>query len=787
MRRLLDISLTRKLVYLILLVVVVVLAIVVGATLARDAVTSRQQMSSDLAARAELISKTLSVPVAVNSSGFGGYEKEVGEVLNFLHSDKHIKAAAVFLADGRRLQTYTRDANVSTANLTWRARGVEFLEDEAWVSTPIRSGNGDYVGTLVMVSDLTALQERLKEDVSIAVTVLLLSILIAVVMSASLQRLISRPILELAETADTVATQKNYSIRATKRSKDEIGHLVDRFNEMLSQIAVREEALRKSSEELERRVIERTAELSRANSALSQENAERRRVEEGLRQSEARFALTFKASPLAMCIASLDSGVILDTNGAFDRTVTGNASSVQGRTLAEAGIFPGLAEYRHAIRNLREDRPVHDYDGKFRTTDGTERTGLFSIARINLEQSPAALIIINDLTDRQSIEAQLRQPQKMEGIGQLAAGVAHDYNNILTTITGYVDMMSNSHKNDPLLTASLAQVSAAAGRAASLTRQLLAFSRRQVMQPRVVELNEVLTNFVKMLARVLGEHITLKLRLMPGHLQVRADIGMIEQVVTNLAVNARDAMPSGGNLTLTTEVVEFHEYSPREHPQARPGRFVRLRVTDTGCGMDAATLARVFEPFFTTKPVGKGTGLGLATAYGIVQQHQGWIEVQSQPGQGTEFSIFIPEAEDEQARGNTEYFTVPPRGGTETILVVEDEEPVRHLARVVLERAGYQVIEAGDGPEALKVWEEKGRSVNLVVTDLVMPNGMTGRQLATKLKTLRPGLKVIYTSGYSIEVAGRDLANEPDFHFLPKPYIPAALLRIVRTRLDATN
>jgi len=389
------------------------------------------------------------------------------------------------------------------------------------------------------------------------------------------------------------------------------------------------------------------------------------------------------------------------------------------------------------------------------------------------------------MTERQRAEEVLRQVQKMEAVGQLAAGIAHDYNNILTVIQGHIELLLQTRGDDADLKESLTQVATAATRAANLTRQLLAFSRRQVMQPRPLDINEVVSNLIKMLSRILGEHIALELRLRPALPNIHADIGMIEQVLTNLAVNARDAMPDGGNLTISTQFVTLEEAdAKKQHPQARAGNFVRLQVADCGSGMDAATLARIFEPFFTTKSVGKGTGLGLATVYGIVQQHQGWIEVQSEPGKGSEFFVYLPESNEVVSSSETEYFTGPVRGGSETILVVEDEPSVRALACAILCSTGTKILEAGDGPEALRIWDKQKGKIDLVLTDLVMPGGLTGRELAHRLKAVQPDVKIIYTSGYSLEVAGRDLALEPDFHFLPKPYHPPSLLRAIRNRIE---
>ena len=390
----------------------------------------------------------------------------------------------------------------------------------------------------------------------------------------------------------------------------------------------------------------------------------------------------------------------------------------------------------------------------------------------------------SDTTEHLSLEAQLRHAQKLESIGQLAAGVAHDFNNILTIIQGHSDRLLAQCDGDERITDPLQQVSAAASRASSLTRQLLMFSRKQVMQPKVLDLNAVLGNMGKMLHRLLGEDIALELNCAPGILAIEADAGMIEQVIMNLAVNSRDAMPKGGQLAINTTIVEANGSYVLQHPEARSGAFVCLSVTDTGSGMDAQTQNRIFEPFFTTKEVGKGTGLGLATVYGIAKQHQGWIELKSELNVGTTFRIFLPRSDQSpEAIGELPAAPEIGHGHNETILLVEDEPMLRELARIILNDYDYLVLEAASGVEALKVWEAHEGRVDLLLTDMVMPEGMNGRELADKLKILKPTLKVIFTSGYSAEVMGTD-AGQRNIRFLQKPYPPPQLAQAVRECLD---
>jgi two-component system, cell cycle sensor histidine kinase and response regulator CckA len=391
-----------------------------------------------------------------------------------------------------------------------------------------------------------------------------------------------------------------------------------------------------------------------------------------------------------------------------------------------------------------------------------------------------------DVTDVLNLEAQFRHAQRLESVGQLAAGIAHDFNNLLTVIQGYSDFLLPQCTADKIAQRALKQISEAAKRAAALTRQLLLFSRKQVIQTKVLDLNSVLQNLSNMLPRLLGEDIAFECGYAPDNPQIEADTGMLEQVVMNLAVNARDAMPKGGKLFVGTSTVEITQDYVRHHPEAREGNFCCLTVTDTGCGMERKTLERIFEPFFTTKEVGKGTGLGLATVYGIVKQHQGWVEVSSQVGVGTTFKIYFA-AMAQTGDHAASLPSVPEHvtGGREAILLVEDEPALRALVREVLENYQYRVLEAGSGVEALRIWEEKDGKFDLLLTDLVMPEGVTGRELAAQLKKRKPELRIIFTSGYSAEVLGKDFP-QGETAFLPKPYLPSQLAKFVRKCLDTS-
>jgi len=394
---------------------------------------------------------------------------------------------------------------------------------------------------------------------------------------------------------------------------------------------------------------------------------------------------------------------------------------------------------------------------------------------------------VEDITERLKLEGQLRQSQKMESVGQLAAGVAHDFNNMLTIIQGHSGALLAKPTLPHDMLDPLQAVYFAAERAAGLTRQLLMFSRKNVIQSKLLDLREIIGNMTKMLEDLLGETIKLEF-FPPSELPlVEGDTGMIEQIIMNLSVNARDAMPDGGKLAIGIETVVIDNDYVKSHADARAGQFVRLRVTDTGIGMDSATLPRIFEPFFTTKGVGKGTGLGLATAYGIIKQHEGWIEVNSEPNKGATFDVYFPAREKAPAPPKKEVVSpVSAPGGTETILIVEDEPVLREMACNILKNCGYRIFESSSGKEALNQWRQRANKIDLLLTDIVMPEGISGVNLAEQLLVNHPRLKIIFTSGYAANEVSLELLAKTKARYLQKPYTHAELVKIVRDCLDKT-
>jgi signal transduction histidine kinase/CheY-like chemotaxis protein len=403
----------------------------------------------------------------------------------------------------------------------------------------------------------------------------------------------------------------------------------------------------------------------------------------------------------------------------------------------------------------------------------------------------AELVLANDITERRRTEAalheteeQLRRAQRLEAVGNLAGGIAHDFNNLLTVITGYTGLILRRIDDEDPHWTKITGIKKAADRAASLTQQLLAFSRKQVRQPKVLDLNALVPDTGTMLQRLIGEDIDLVLALKPGLGPIKADPSQVEQVIMNLVINARDAMPKGGKITIATSNVILSESYAEMHLTVEPGEYVMLAVSDTGCGMDAETQKRIFEPFFTTKEVGKGTGLGLATVYGIVKQSGGNIWVYSEPGQGTTFKVYFPRVNDaaERLRGTGELKAI--LRGTETVLLVEDEAIVREMTRSVLEESGYQVLEAADGARALEICREHGRHIDIMVTDVVMP-GMSGRELAERVADLRPETKVLYMSGYTDDAIVHHGVLDQGMAFIEKPFTPDTFAHKVREVLNS--
>jgi signal transduction histidine kinase len=536
-------------------------------------------------------------------------------------------------------------------------------------------------------------------------------------------------------------------------------------------------------DELDRIVRERTNELETLNRELAAEIAEREQAQAALRLSEERLASAFGACPLPTAILQVSDQRIIQANAALLAATERTTGEIVGQTLWSAGVDAPEEFRRAAAARLVRGEALRRHECEFLTKGGERRKGLLWLEPFALAAGPHVLAILQDTTDQMLLEAQFQQARKMEAVGHLAAGVAHDFNNLLTVIHGHTSLRLRSTNLDRKVADSLAAVQQAADRASDLTRQLLAFSRKQVMEKRSLCLNAVINNISAMLVRLIPETIHLRVADSAEGLSIFADRCNIEQVLLNMVVNARDAMPKGGEIHISTEVVDITVSHLRRVPEARAGKFVCLQVRDTGEGMSPEVLRQIFEPFFTTKEAGKGTGMGLATVHGVVQQHDGWIEVASTPGSGTTFRIHLPLSAPPPVETIAPEPLLPLASVSgHTVLLVEDDSDVRALAKHVLEESDMHVIEAPDGPSALVLWEKHRDKIDLLLTDMVMPGGLTGADLADRILADRPGLPVIFSSGYSVTLFNDDRFRQ-DFNYLPKPYLSSELVSFVAKTL----
>jgi PAS domain S-box-containing protein len=558
------------------------------------------------------------------------------------------------------------------------------------------------------------------------------------------------------------------------------------------------------------KVREADRQLNEANEALQREIADRRQAEEKLRKAHDQLALRYyarnadlartneKVLRLAAIVESSEDaivgwlldGTVLSWNRGAERIYGYPAAEIVGKSGFILVPDDQRDEFRAVWEKIKQGESAPSYETNRRRKDGKIIQESLSISPIKNAAGKivGASTISREIGERKRLEQQLNQAQKMEAVGLLAGGVAHDFNNLLTVISGYCDiLLLNTSPEDPAQSL-LAEVLKAGEQAASLTRQLLAFSRKQVLEPKILDLNAIVKSTEKMLRRLIGEDVGLSSVLAPNLGPVKADAGQIEQVIMNLVVNARDAMPQGGKITIETANVQWDENQCQTRPEMKAGRYAMLAVSDNGCGMDEQTLARIFEPFFTTKGPGKGTGLGLATVYGIVKQSGGFIYVYSEPGLGAAFKVYLPliEAEDSAPVPSWQPGPNETGHGRETILLVEDEAAVRELSRLALQTFGYTVLAAANGAEAIRMCEQHHGEIPLLVSDVVMPQ-MGGPQVAERLAALKPGLKVLYLSGYTDDTVVRHGVLQAETAFLQKPFMPAALAKKVREVLDKPN
>ncbi|MBC2694978.1 MAG: response regulator [Desulfobacteraceae bacterium] len=514
-----------------------------------------------------------------------------------------------------------------------------------------------------------------------------------------------------------------------------------------------------------------------------------RQAEEALRESEEKYRTLYNSSRDAIMILEPDKG-FLSGNPATVK-MFGYQNEDEFISLTPTALSPGYqpdgdlsVEKSQKMISIAMEQGSHFFEWKHKRVNGEEFYSTVLLTRMKLYGKKVLQATVRDITEHKKLEIQLRQSQKMEAIGILAGGVAHDFNNLLTVIIGNAHLALMNIIKDESLRKEIEEIKKAGDKAVSLTRQLLAFSRKQLVQPNILDINELLTDMEKMLGRLIGEDIELLTIPAPALWRVEIDPGQIEQVIMNLAINAKDAMPKGGNLTIGTANSDLNENYFREYgiEGKKSGHYVMLAVSDTGSGMDKKTREHIFEPFFTTKEVGKGTGLGLSTVYGIIKQNNGFIWVYSEPGKGTTFKVYLPKVKNANPKEKKQTPVDNP-GGSETVLIVEDDDNLRKFAQKALRQHGYKLLVAENGEDALKVCKEYDGQIDLMITDVVMPK-MSGREVADRLQPFYPQMKVIYMSGYTDNAIVHHGVLEPGLNFLEKPFTPKGLARKVRETLD---
>jgi len=508
-----------------------------------------------------------------------------------------------------------------------------------------------------------------------------------------------------------------------------------------------------------------------------------RRSDEALRESEERYRQLVDSSPYAISVHQ-GGKIVFVNRAALSLMRAQSPEELLGKSIQEVVHPDGWETTLARIRRLsRGETGLYPVEDKYVRLDGSVVHVEVRAALITYKGCPAIQVIGLDITDRRKLEERLRQAQKMESIGILAGGVAHDFNNILTAIIGHGHVVLMKMSREDPLRQNIENILEAANRAAQLTKDLLLFSRKRVAERKPVDLNEVVGKAGKFLKRIIGEDVECKTELHGNPIPVSTDSQQLEQVLLNLATNARDAMPDGGSFTVRTEQVDLSEAFMAAHSHGKPGPYGMITVSDTGAGMDDGARKRIFDPFYTTKEVGKGTGLGLAVAYGIIRQHDGFIEVHSEPGKGTTFKIYLPVIASEAVEEETSREAEPPARGTETILLAEDNEQLRKLFGTVLTQFGYTVIEAVDGADAVRKFTENKDTVQLLLFDLIMPR-MNGKEAHDEIAKLKPGVKTIFASGYSPDIARQKAAFGIGVSLINKPVSPADLLKKVRSVLD---
>jgi PAS domain S-box-containing protein len=662
-----------------------------------------------------------------------------------------------------------------------------------WVilsATPIRDERGQVTGALAMLTDITE-RKRAEQLVRLQATAL---------ESADNAILISGPdgVISWVNRAFTTLTgYKSEEVlgqnpRILKSGQHDHAFYESMWKTLLTGqvwhgeiVNLRKDGTRYVEEQTITPVVNEAGKITNFI-AIKQDITERKRAEEAVKQAEEKYRSIFDNAVEGIFQSTIE-GSFISVNPAMARILGYDSAEelIANRADIETQHYVDPDRRAELVRMLAERGVVKGYECEVYRKD---RSKLWTVENVRAIRDKSGSVLyyegsIEDIAERKTLEEQLRQSQKLEGIGMLAGGIAHDFNNLLTVITGYSDLTLLQLRDEDPLHRNITEVKKAAERASALTRQLLAFSRKQVLQPRVLDLNAVISELEKLLRRLIGEDIGFRTVLESDLGNVKADPGQIEQILMNLAINARDAMPNGGELTIETANIYLDEDYAKSHLDVSPGPYVMFALSDTGMGIDQQTQARIFEPFFTTKEAGKGTGLGLSTVYGIVKQSGGNIWVYSEVGRGTTFKVYLPRVDEGAPKYERRIEMESDVLGSETVLVAEDEEMVRKLARRVLEMFGYQVLEAANGGSALLICERHNEPIHLLVTDVIMPE-MSGRDLADRLAQLRPGIKVLYMSGYTDDAIVHQGVLDEGANYIQKPFATDALVRKVREVLD---